>query len=107
MNTISVKVNSRGTVTLPKPFREALGVGDGGTLMLSFRDGAGVLKPPMEYPPIEMYTDERIAEFDAANSEFGHEIDEFLDKKGWVYDPETRMVCEKDDAPYMKNKKKA
>jgi len=92
-----LKVNSRGTMTLPKPLREALGVGSGGTIAYTFRDGAAVLQSSVSnnWPPVEMYTDERIAEFDAADAALGEEVDRRFEKRGWIYDPKTRQIRDK------------
>ena len=119
MNAV-LKVNSRGTVTLPKALRKELGVSDGGAIWCSFKEGScsAVL-----WPDVEIYTDERIAEFDAADAALGDEVDKRFAEKGWVYDPETRtirdkfgnllppfqrdnepearMVCETNETPYM------
>ena len=55
-------------MTLPKELRKQLGVDAGGVVMASAsRDGI-VLHPAVAYP-IEMYSDERIAEFDRAEQE--------------------------------------
>jgi len=109
MNAI-LKVNSRGTLTLPKPLREALGVSYGGTLVCDLRGCDVVLQPDMsKYPPIEMYTDERIAEFEEDANSIGDKIDKFFEKMGWEYDPETwsihekSMVCET-QTPYVVKK---
>ena len=117
MNAI-LKVNSRGTLTLPKPLREALGVSGGGTLVCDVRGDDVVLQSTMTKYPIEMYTDKRIAEFKEDEDSIG-DIKGLLDKEGLVYDPETwtirkketLMVCET-QAPYKvkappKKKKKA
>ncbi|MCL1887756.1 MAG: AbrB/MazE/SpoVT family DNA-binding domain-containing protein, partial [Kiritimatiellaeota bacterium] len=87
MNAI-LKVNSRGTLTLPKPLRKVLGVADGGTLLCDVRGADVVLQPMMAYP-IEMYTDERIAEFEEDANAIGDKIDALFEKMGWEYDPET------------------
>jgi len=95
MNAI-LKVNSRGTLTLPKPLREALGVSYGGTLVCDFRGYDVVLQPDMsKYPPIEMYTDERIAEFKEDEDSIG-DIKGLLEKEGLVYDPETGTIHKKE-----------
>ena len=104
MNAI-LKVNSRGTMTLPKKLRTALGVGDGGTLMCSYQ-GCDVVLQPTKIYPIEMYTDERIAEFDQADREIG-DVDKLFEMEGLVYDPKTWSLHEKKEkTPYMKRKKK-
>ena len=115
MNT-TLKINERGTLTLPKPLRKMLGVSDGGTLMYTFRDGDIILQPAATYP-IEIYTDERIAEFQEAEDAIGDEMDKYFEERGLVYDPATRTVFEKNTlrvktirektTPYMKRKKKA
>jgi len=115
MNTI-LKVNDRGTVTLPKPLRKMLGVSDGGTLMYSFREGTVMLQPAVTYP-IEIYTDERIAEFKEDEDAVGDKMDKYLEERGLIYDPVTWTIREKDapcanmlrekGTPYMKGKKQA
>jgi len=68
MNTI-VQVNPRGTLTLPKAVRKALGISTGGGIvMLSMRENEVALQPTAAFP-IEMYTEARVAEFDAADAE--------------------------------------
>ena len=103
MNAI-LKVNSRGTLTLPKPLRKLLGISEGGMLMYSFREGNVTLQPAETYP-IEIYTDERIAEFKEDEEAIGDRIDKLLEKKGLVYDPVTWTIREK-GTPYLKQKGK-
>ena len=103
MNAI-LKINSRGTVTLPKALRNLLGVTDGGTLMCSLREEGVVLQPAMTYP-IEIYTDERIAEFKEDEKAMGDMLDKYFERKGLVYDPETWTIREK-KTPYPKRKRK-
>ncbi len=70
MNTI-IQVNPRGSLTLPKAVRKALGIPQGGGIvMLNVRENEVVLQPTAAFP-IEMYTDARVAEFDAADDELG------------------------------------
>ena|GEM_PF-2694169 len=92
-------------MTLPKALRNVLGVVNGGTLMYTFRDGDVVLQPAMTYP-IEIYTDERIAEFQEDEEAMGILLDKFHEKKGWEYDPKTWSIREK-KTPYRAKKKKA
>ena len=88
--TATLKINSRGTATFPKPLREALGVGEGGTVSYSFHNGAVVFQPAApKYPPIEIYTDERIAEFEEVLDEGWEVFEKRLKEKGWFYDPQT------------------
>jgi AbrB family looped-hinge helix DNA binding protein len=60
-----VRVSQRGTVTLPARFRRALDLEAGDRLRVRIVDGSVRLSPITE-GPIELYTDERIAEFLAA-----------------------------------------
>ena len=94
MNAI-IKVNSRGTLTLPKAMRKALGVADGGTLLCDLQGGNVVLQSMMAYP-IEMYTDERIAEFKEDEDSIG-DIEGLLEREGLVYDPETWSIRKKEE----------
>ncbi len=73
MNTL-LHVNSRGTVTLPKSVRKLLGLSnDGGIVMVNVRENDVVLQPAVAFP-VEMYTDARLAEFDAAEAELGKRL---------------------------------
>lgn len=63
-----ININERGTLTLPKKMRRRLGItGEGQVIAEETRDGI-VLKPGAVFP-IEMYTDERIAEFQKNNED--------------------------------------
>ena len=93
MNAI-LKVNSRGTLTLPKPLRKMLGISEGGMLMYTFREGNVTLQPAETYP-VRMYTDEEIAMFKEDEEEAGDMIDKILEKRGLVYDPKTWAIREK------------
>ncbi len=54
-------------MTLPKPLRKALGVDKGGIVMAEVREDGIVLHPAAAFP-IELYSDARVAEFDAADA---------------------------------------
>ena len=58
----TVIVNSRGAVKLPAKLRQALGFKADGHLIAE-TTSEGLLLRPVTTHPIEMYTDERIAEF--------------------------------------------
>ncbi len=73
MSFSTIQVSARGTMTLPKPVRKALGVDQGGVVMVDLGEDGIVLHPAVAYP-IEMYTDNRIAEFDMAE----HDLSERL-----------------------------
>ena len=58
-----ININERGTLTLPKEMRKRLGLSGEGHVMAEETSEGIVLKPGAAFP-IEIYTDERIAEFD-------------------------------------------
>lgn len=60
-----VQLSSRGQVTLPAPVRKALGLHSGDAFRVQVMDGRVVLEP-VEVLPVELYTDERVEEFERA-----------------------------------------
>ena len=72
MNT-TIQIGTRGTLTLPKPLRKALGVERGGVVIASVESDGIVLHPAVAYP-IELYTDARIAEFDEADAQLAQHV---------------------------------
>ena len=58
---------------MPKPLRKALGIEKGGLVVAETSDDGVVLKPGVTFP-IELYTDERVAEFDAAEAELARHL---------------------------------
>jgi AbrB family looped-hinge helix DNA binding protein len=69
-----IQVNARGIITLPKEIRKALGLDKGGVVMAEQRDGGVMLMPAVAYP-IEIYSDDRVAEFDSADRELINTMD--------------------------------
>lgn len=65
MSTI-VQINPRGTLTIPKELREKFGLGR--QAILEETPEGLVLRPAATYP-VEIYTDERLAEFQRLNEE--------------------------------------
>jgi AbrB family looped-hinge helix DNA binding protein len=62
-----IKLGKRGQVSIPKSVLHRLGLeGEVPLLVETTEDGAILLKPAGVYP-IELYSDERIEEFDAAD----------------------------------------
>ena len=62
-----VKLGKKGQVTIPRAVLRSVGVTDEGPLLVdTTSDGAIVLRPAVVYP-VEIYSDERIAEFDHSN----------------------------------------
>lgn len=71
--TATIQINSRGTLTLPKPMRKALGLDKGGLVVAEASAEGIVLRPSVAFP-IEFYSDERLAEFDAADAELAKHL---------------------------------
>ncbi len=63
-----VKLGKKGQVSLPQSVLRKLGLQRAGATLLveATEDGAVVLRPAAVYP-IEIYSDERLREFEAAN----------------------------------------
>ncbi len=58
-----ININERGTLTLPKALRTRLGIRGEGQIIAEETSEGIILKAGVSFP-IEMYTDERIAEFE-------------------------------------------
>jgi bifunctional DNA-binding transcriptional regulator/antitoxin component of YhaV-PrlF toxin-antitoxin module len=63
-----ININQRGTLTLPKDMRDKLGLTDAGQVVAE-ETAQGILIRAGVTFPIEIYTDERVAEFDRANEQ--------------------------------------
>jgi len=61
--TTTIQVNQRGTLTLPIELRKKLGIEKGGVIMIEESSEGIILKPAVAFP-VEMYTDERLKEFE-------------------------------------------
>ncbi len=59
----TIQINQRGTLTLPKSIRDALGLAKGGAVMAETTKEGVLLRPSVAFP-VEIYTDERVAAFD-------------------------------------------
>lgn len=64
----TLTVTSRGVVTLPAKLRRAMGL-NADDLLIAETTPEGLLLRPAVPMPIEIYSDERIGEFDAAEAE--------------------------------------
>lgn len=64
----TLTMTSRGVVTLPARLRRALGL-KADDVLIAETTPQGLLLRPAVTLPVEMYSDERIAEFDAAEAE--------------------------------------
>ena len=63
-----VSVNQRGSLTLPKDVRDRLGIAKGGQVILDVNDGGAVTLRPGAVFPVEIYSEERVRQFDAMNN---------------------------------------
>jgi bifunctional DNA-binding transcriptional regulator/antitoxin component of YhaV-PrlF toxin-antitoxin module len=69
----TIQINARGSMTLPKVLRKMLGMEKGGVVMAESGAGVIVIKPAVAFP-IELYDNERMAEFDRADAELSKHL---------------------------------
>ena len=62
-----VKLGKKGQVSLPAAVLRKLGLQGAATLLVEATDDGAVLLRPAAVYPVEVYTEERIKEFEAAN----------------------------------------
>ncbi len=72
-----ITINNRGTITIPARMREAFGLKADDELIIEDTD-AGLLLRPSVAVPIELYSDDRIAEFNREDDAIADLLD--LDK---------------------------
>ncbi len=75
-----VTINDRGVVTIPAAIRQAFGLKGNDELIVE-GTGEGILLRPAISVPIEIYTDERIAEFASDEEDVGRILDEWKSKQ--------------------------
>lgn len=63
-----ISMNERGTLTLPKEFRQKFGLKAGGQIVIEETD-EGILLRAGFTSPVEMYSSTRLAEFERNNEE--------------------------------------
>jgi AbrB family looped-hinge helix DNA binding protein len=76
----TLTVTSRGVVTLPAKLRRAMGLKADDQLIAETTPEGLLLRPAVTLP-IEMYSDERIREFDAAEDELARVLGKRSTKK--------------------------
>ncbi|WP_457637714.1 AbrB/MazE/SpoVT family DNA-binding domain-containing protein [Oceanithermus sp.] len=74
------QISKRGQITLPAEVRKMLGLEPGDALVVRVEEGRIVLEPAVVLP-LELYSDERIAEFNKSAEVSPEEIEAF--KKAW------------------------
>ena len=80
MKTV-INVTKRGVLTLPVRFRRQLGL-TGENLVIAESTPEGVLLRPAIALPIEIYTDERVREFNESEAELAAEFDSGRQRSG-------------------------
>ncbi len=65
---VTLTINSRGVVTLPAKLRQAMGLKTDDQLIAETTPQGLLLRPAVTLP-LEMYTPERVQEFDEAEAE--------------------------------------
>ncbi len=79
-----VKLGKKGQLTIPKAILKATGIADEAPLLVeTTRDGAIILRQAAVYP-IELYAEERMAEFEKLNTvppELEARVEAFLGEK--------------------------
>lgn len=75
-----VTINDRGVVTIPAAIRQAYGLKANDELIVEDTDQGILLRPSISVP-IEIYTEERIAEFASDEEEVGRILDAWKSKQ--------------------------
>jgi AbrB family looped-hinge helix DNA binding protein len=70
---VSVTINSRGVITLPAKLRQALGFKPDDQLIAETTPEGLLLRPAVTLP-VEIYSDERVREFDEAEAELARAL---------------------------------
>lgn len=65
---VRVTITERGVITIPAALRKAFGLGPGEELIAEATP-EGILLRPSIHVPLEVYTEERIAEFESDEEE--------------------------------------
>jgi AbrB family looped-hinge helix DNA binding protein len=63
----TAQISGRGTITLPARVRRKLGLEEGDVLTVRL-SGSSIVLTPSVVTPVELYTDERVAEFEHSAS---------------------------------------
>lgn len=70
----TLTITERGVITLPVKLRQALGLSANDQLIAETTPDGLLLRPAVTLP-IEIYSDERLAEFDAAEADLAAVLD--------------------------------
>ena len=92
------KVGKRGVVVIPARLRRRFGMEEGATVIAEERED-GVLIRPAVTLPVEVYTDERIAEFILNNAMPGEDYERAREKvRAMGFDPDAIAHTKPDQA---------
>ena len=80
-----LKIGKRGVITLPAKLRKKYGIRESDYLLVEETE-EGLLLKPMISMPIEIYTEERIAEFFEDDEKIGEILDKIEAKEGELAD---------------------
>lgn len=61
-----VNISKRGTLTLPKEFRQRFGIPNSGRIVVEETSNGLLLRPDVSLP-VEIYSEKRVAEFARSN----------------------------------------
>ncbi len=64
-----VKLGKKGQITIPKAVLRKVGIREAAPMLVSTTPDGGILLRPAGVYPIEIYSDERMQEFDEAEAE--------------------------------------
>jgi bifunctional DNA-binding transcriptional regulator/antitoxin component of YhaV-PrlF toxin-antitoxin module len=92
MKNTTLRVGPRGTVTLPKLLRERYAL-DTHDLLLAESTPEGILLRPAIATPIEIYTDERIAEFAESERELEERMKKEPRLRKWIEEGNRRFAA--------------
>jgi antitoxin PrlF len=67
---VTLTVTDRGTITLPSRLRKEMGI-EADSLLIAECTGEGILLRPAVALPVEVYSEDRLQEFAAAERELG------------------------------------
>lgn len=70
----TISVSGRGLVAIPAEMRKAVGIRPQDSLIAETTPEGILLRPALTLP-VEVYTPERVAEFDAGEAELARELD--------------------------------
>lgn len=71
------QLNDRGSLTLPASIRKALGLKGKQPVLLEVTDDGAVTVRPVLVMPVELYSDEKIKEFERQDKELGKLLDQY------------------------------